>query len=449
MICAGRRESRLKHKRTAAAAVAAAIILLSGCANASSVEELLSPPRLDGEQSEIYDALRAFTNEGITLKYPRSGQYRSAFVVQNIDDEPTDEAIVFYEMPNVTAGSSLRINFLDKQNGHWVSVYDFSAQGSEVESIMFRDLGNGTTTIFVDYLVQSSSDRYTSVMSYSGGAPKELAGIRNIYTGIFDTDGNGTDDLFAISSERTSGITSVSIYGFRDEKFTQIGAANLNSGFAEIRSVCCGMCGSSGTRAVFVDYAFSDGSFGTDAVVCGNGFFFLSPALTPEAIVRSSNSYTPYITCTDADGDGSIEIPATKPFVQYEESPRAEQLCSTDWYYLTRNGTYLQKKFGSFVGTKGDYILIFPDSWSGKITASVSIAEGIVRFNRYSAISGVTGENILTLFGAAGSNLARYEGGNYILLGTSPSTGYSYFAQLGNSDLTPTEAELEQLFRLQ
>lgn len=423
-------------------------MLLSGCAG-GSVEELLSPPRLDGEQSEIYDALRVFTNEGITLKYPRSGQYRSAFVVTDIDDEPSDEAIVFYEMPNVTTGSSLRMNFLDKQNGHWVSVYDFAAQGSEVESIMFRDLGNGRPTIFVNYLVQSSSDRYTSVLTYNQDGPRELAGIRNIYTGIFDTDGNGTEDLFAISSERTSGITSVSIYGFVDDRFSQIGAANLNSGFAEIRNVCCGTCSSAGTRAVFVDYAFSDGSFGTDAVVCGNGFFFLSPALTPETVVRSSNSYTPYLNCIDVDGDGSIEIPATKPFAQYEDSPRAEQLCETMWYFLQRNGTYLQKKYSSFVGTKGDYILLFPESWNGKVTVSASIAEGIVRFNRYNAISGVTGENILKLFGASGNNIARYDNDNYTLLGTSPSTGYSYFIQLGNSDLTPTIDELKQLFRLQ
>ena len=423
-------------------------MIFSGCVNAS-VEELLSPPRLDGEQSEIYDALRAFTNEGITLKYPRSGQYRSAFVVQDIDDEPTDEAIVFYEMPNVTTGSSLRMNFLDKQDGHWVSVYDFAAQGSEVESLMFRDLGNGKTTIFVNYLVQSSSDRSTSVLSYNNGSPRELASIRNIYTGIFDTDGNGTEDLFAISSERSSGITSVSIYGFRDDRFTMMGAANLNSGFAEIRSVCCGNCSPAATRAVFVDYAFSDGSFGTDAVICGDGFFFLSPALTPETVVRTSNSYTPYLTCTDVDGDGNIEIPATKPFAQYEDSPAAEQLCETVWYYLTRNGTYLQKKYGSFVGTKGDYVLIFPEKWNNRVTVSVSIAEGIIRFNRYNAISGVTEENIMKLFSASGNNIARYEGGNYISLGTSPTTGNSYFAQLGDSNLTPTEDELRQLFRLQ
>jgi len=430
------------------AAAAMAALVLSGCTSAS-VEELLSPPRLDGEQTEIYDALRAFTNDSITLKYPRSGQYRSAFVVQNIDDEPTDEAIVFYEMPNVTSGSSLRMNFLDKQNGQWVSVYDFAASGSEVESLMFRDLGNGRTTIFVNYLVQSSSDRATSVLTYNNGTPKELANIRNIYTDIFDADGNGTDDLFVISTERSSGITSAAVYCIDGDNLTRAGMVNLNSGFADIRDVVCGSCSPTGTRAILIDYAFSDGSFGTDGMIHGEGYFFLSPALTPEAVVRSSNSYTPYLKCTDIDGDGTIEIPATKPFAQYEESPRSEQICETVWYYLARNGTYLQKKYSSFVGTKGDYILIFPDSWSGNVTVAASISEGSIRINRYNGISGVKGESIMRIYSAADGNTAKYDTDEYIPLGVSGTTGQAYYAQLDDSTLTPTAEELRELFRLQ
>ena len=105
---------------------------LSSC-SAASVEELLSPPRLDEEQTAIYEALRTAAGGSVSLKYPKSGQYRSAFVVENIDGEPTNEAIVFYEKPNVAEGASIRINFLDMQEEKWVSVYDFAASGSEVE----------------------------------------------------------------------------------------------------------------------------------------------------------------------------------------------------------------------------------------------------------------------------------------------------------------------------
>lgn len=422
-------------------------MLLSGC-SAASVEELLSPPRLDGEQTEIYDALRSCTNGDIILKYPKSGQFRSAFVVKNLDNEPTDEAIVFYETPNVSDGSSLRLNFLDKQNGSWVSVYDFAASGSEVESVRFEDIGLGTETIIVNYLLQSSSDRYTSVMTYSGGTPKELLNIRNIFMEMIDADGNGTGDLFAVSNERVSGNTMAKIYGVRDGALSQLGSVLLNSGFAGIRSAFCGKCGSNDTHAIFVDYAFSDGSAGTDAVIYGNGYFYLSPALDPDITERSTNTFTPYIPSRDIDGDGKVEIPSGLPFPEYEDLPRAEQVNMTLWHSLERGGTVMLDKYRSFVGTKGDYVFLFPENW-GSVTAAVSVAESMVVFNRYDSISGVKGEELMRIYAASDENTDKYATGEYIFLGRSDPTGSSYYAQLTSSPLSPEKDELAKLFIIQ
>ncbi|MBO6231863.1 MAG: hypothetical protein J6O50_14990 [Ruminiclostridium sp.] len=426
---------------------AALVLMLSSCSSAS-VEELLSPPRLDGEQSDIYDALKTFTNGDIILKYPRSGQYRSAFVVRNLDNEPTDESIVFYEMPNVSDGSSLRLNFLDKRDGKWVSVYDLAASGSEVESVLFEDLGIGSTAMIVNYLMQSASDRYTSIMTYSDSAPQELMNIRNIYMDILDADGNEVSDIFAVTNERSSGITMASIYGERDGELARLFTAPLNSGFAGIRNVICGACDENGTRSVAVDYAFSDGSFGTDAIIYNGKYFYLAPVLNPDITIRNSNSYTPYISSKDADGDGCIEIPATVPFPDYADLPLSEQVNMTVWHSLERGGTKFTQKFRSFVGTKGDYIFLFPENWGG-VTASVSISESSVVFNRYDTISNIKGEEMIRIYGAAEGNTGKYETDKYISLGKSDITGYSYYAALTNSPLSPDEETLRSLFMLQ
>ncbi|MBQ7834199.1 MAG: hypothetical protein IJ385_00285, partial [Ruminiclostridium sp.] len=149
-------------KKILSAVTALLVLAAGGCS--TSVEGLLSPPKLDEEQSAIYNALTLSKGGDVHLKYPVSGQYRSAFVVKNIDDEETDEAIVFYETSNVTdGGSSLRLNFLDKQNGEWVSVYDFAALGSEIEKVRFADLGDGGVSVLVTYTIQNSSDSATSI----------------------------------------------------------------------------------------------------------------------------------------------------------------------------------------------------------------------------------------------------------------------------------------------
>ncbi|MBQ3841362.1 MAG: hypothetical protein II820_01590 [Ruminiclostridium sp.] len=422
---------------------AAAVLTLSSCS--AQVEELLSPPRLDGEQTEIYSALRKFTSGDIIFKYPRSGQYRSAFVVTNLDSEPTDEAIVFYEVPNVSDGSSLRMNFLDKQDGKWVSVYDFAASGSEVDSVRFEDLGSGSTMIIVTYLMQSTSDRYTSVMTYSDGFPEELMSVRNIFMDVFDTDGDGSGEMFVITNERPTGSAWSRIYGTKDGKFGELGFTPLNSGFAGIKDVSCGI--TEGLHAVFVDYTFSDGTFGTDAVISGNGYYYLSPALDPDVTLRESNSYTPYIPCMDVDGDGETEIPRTVPFPTFEEMPASERINMTEWYKLTRNATAEVLKYRSFVGTKGDYIFLFPDNWLG-VTAAVSISEGAVVFNRYDNISGTMGEELLRLYGTADSGTDKFEDGGYRYLGRSESTGYSYYAVISESRSAPSDDELEKLFIL-
>ena len=435
----------LKIRKTIPAAVL--LITLCGCSTAS-VEELLSPPRLDGEQTEIYEALRSFTNSDIILKYPRSGQYRSAFVVTDLDNEPTDEAIVFYETPNISDGSSLRMNFLDKQNGTWVSVYDFAASGSEVDSVRFEDLGGESINIIVTYLVQNSTDHYTSIMAYKDGIPEELVNVRNIFMDVFDANGDGVLDVFTITNDRTAGSSVAGIYGSSGEGFGQIAKTRLNSGFAGIKDVVCGAFDEKNTTAVFIDYAFSDGSFGTDAVICTPGFSYLSPVLGPDNIYRLENTYTPYVPCMDIDGDGLIEIPETQPFSDYVDLPDAEKVSATVWYSLDRAGTYKEVKLRSFLGTKGDYMLVFPEKWGSFVTAAVSISDMTVRFNRYNEVDDMPEEVLMTLYTAAEGNTDKYSGSEFVYLGMSDNTGYSYYAKLGTGSRAPTEQELHEMFCL-
>ena len=73
---------------------------LSGCyyyGTGAGTDNLLVPPKLTAKQSEIYKALEEQVGSNINLRYPKTGEYRSAFVIKNIDDEPTNEALVFYQ----------------------------------------------------------------------------------------------------------------------------------------------------------------------------------------------------------------------------------------------------------------------------------------------------------------------------------------------------------------
>ena len=98
------------------AAVCLSCLTMTGCSALNfSVEGLINAPKLTSEQSEIHQALIESVGSNITLKYPKNGEYRSAYVIANIDDEPTDEAMVFYEYTsNGSEEDGLRVNILDK-----------------------------------------------------------------------------------------------------------------------------------------------------------------------------------------------------------------------------------------------------------------------------------------------------------------------------------------------
>ena len=64
----------LISKLTAAAVPA---VFLTGCTFATSIDNLLSPPKLSVEQEQIYNALTDAEGTAISLKYPKSGKFLS------------------------------------------------------------------------------------------------------------------------------------------------------------------------------------------------------------------------------------------------------------------------------------------------------------------------------------------------------------------------------------
>ena len=120
-------------------AAAAACLMLSACTSFSpATDDLMRPPRLTPEQRAINDALDdAALTQNYSLKYPKSGDHRSAFVFHDIDGDGEEEAIVFYE-PSID--NTARIVLLDRQDGVWRSLCDLPGAGQDVEFVAFANI---------------------------------------------------------------------------------------------------------------------------------------------------------------------------------------------------------------------------------------------------------------------------------------------------------------------
>ena len=92
--------------------------------------------------------------------------------------------------------------------------------------------------------------------------------------------------------------------------------------------------------------------------------------------------------------------------------------------------------------------MILPDNWINHVNVYVSISEGTVTFMRYDPFTSTDEGTILTLFGSAEGSGSKYKSDEYIYLGQSETSGYSYYAQIGSAFPSFGEEELRQSFML-
>lgn len=87
-------------KRILLALLLCTSLTLSGCAyGQTGIDGMLKPPKLSDQQNEIYAALQASVGKNITLKYPRTGDFTSAFFVANIDEDRRRRLLFFTKIP--------------------------------------------------------------------------------------------------------------------------------------------------------------------------------------------------------------------------------------------------------------------------------------------------------------------------------------------------------------
>lgn len=366
-------------------------LAFSGCAATPGIEKLLSPPRLTEEQSEIYAALLNSAGKDIKLKYPKSGDYRSAFVMKNIDDEPTEEAIVFCEMSSVKANeNALRMNILDHTEKGWSVVFDLPGLGTDVEEVIFSTLGNGERlNLIVGYSMLNQTEKTLSVVNYSDSKPTELFSGSYSLMKVIDLDMDGTEELITVTQDKATLSTTAGLYSVDSEgKFGKRGDAPMSS--ADYVNVTFGFLADD-VYAMVADYSKGVSTYGTDVLYIVDGKLVnpINLVAEEERISRISNTYISVINSQDIDGDGFIEIPAHTPFPGYESLSRQEQFCATIWYTISNHR--LSEKYYSYFSAKNNYVLYFPSRWKGFVTAKIN-AEG----NEISFFEVVQGKSVTT-----------------------------------------------------
>lgn len=394
----------MQLKRVFAAILSALTALsLSGCSVVNTnIETVVSPPKMTSEQAAIYKALEntGQTGKNIDLKYPQSGENRSAIVLENIDDEESREALVFYESKTQSSmsGGGLRVCLLDQIGGEWVTVWDVAGAGTEVDKVVFLyDSETARKLVIIGFSIENQQQKIYKVFTY------EDKSFNSIFEGnyqvleVYDIDEDGQDEIITVNAESSetdninksavSGTlpvkTKASLIEYRNETFEKIDEIELLGQAVEYNNILKDENNATfGRPALFLDEVLATKSlavtYATEILVCENGK--LKNLVDDGSEDRRLFQQTYRVqapSCDDIDRDGRIEIPNTRLFPGYSESDE-HPMYMTEWYCLTEGELTLSR--ASYINYTQGFGFLLPNEWIDKVTVKSVVENDEISF---------------------------------------------------------------------
>ena len=362
---------------------------MSGCSIGINVDTMLTPPKLSAQQEQIYQALKDTVGSDIRLKYPRRGTYLSAFIIEDIDGDETQEAIVFYEKNSLSSSDAgLRINVLDCIDGEWLSICDRSAEGSEIEKVVISPLGElDRMNIIVGYSTANQSEKYISVYTYGENYLEQTFYHNYALFDVADTgSGNENPDLILLGAANASEQSAyAAVYRLEesDGRYHEY-KYSFKDSYTDFNQLVYGHL-PDGSVALFIDAATGTSNLQTEVLSMEESrlanrlehcYRSSGESYRAEDTVRRSG-----LSCVDVDGDGIPEIPVQSVFLGYEEAAESEQLRQTKW--MTMDEPRLYSEYYSYYNVGDGYAFLLPESWENHVTPVRDTAGGELNFVAY------------------------------------------------------------------
>ncbi len=343
---------------------------LPGCSFTASVESMLSPPRLTVEQEQIYKALQIAAGSQISLKYPKSGKRLSAFIVEDLDGDGSDEAVVFYERArNAVDENPLRICLLDQTDGTWNAISNMQASGAEIDRVDLERLGtNPRTNLVISYSMVDGAEHAAQVFHYEEGTLIENLTVPYSVMALRDLDGNGTTELFVATAAKNAEPAAAKVYALNERGKYVLDELALPDTMSDVSRITYGTL-PVGTGNVTIPAIYLDGMSGATSVrtVVLNYRENLNMLYADSAERILNTERAGGYQTMDIDGDGEAEIPYNMAFNGYSNIPEANMLRMTNWY-VCRNGL-LMREHSSYYSLQNSFVFLMPKRWERGVTA--------------------------------------------------------------------------------
>lgn len=383
-----------RNKNRIIAALAAAVLLCSGCLN-KDMEELFTIPRPSEEYLDLENAIDEVLASGAGYSSPTGGNYRQSVQLMDIDGDGASEAVAFF---SASGENPLKLYVFKNAGDGYETMLRLEGEGTGFASVDYADLdGDGWLEIVTARQLSNELRMLTvySVKDYQATALLTADFAQYVLT---DINGDELKEMFIFRQNLSELTGTVQLCGFTGGSANLTAEESLSNGMESIARIKAGRL-EGGTNAIFVDGTYQGGVV-TDIIALKNGKL--------RNITRSAESGASLSTvrqqvtyCRDIDGDGIVEVPllrnlptagsAVYRVIDWESfSSIGRSKIKATTYHNFSDGWYLTlpKEWGDLVTIRRD------DSVSGERAVIFSLYNGPdMEPSDFLAVYALTGEN--------------------------------------------------------
>ena len=385
-------------------AVAMALVLaltLSGCSFVGlDAQTLMHPPKPTGEKADIHALLESKTDGKMTLKYPRSGDYRSAIITHDMCGDKNDEAMAIYQKGDETSGTN--IMFM-KKDGKWVDMGSFSNPSAQVDKVCFGDLdGDGKDETVVGWGSSLNNTSTICVYYYKNGKMNELK-LEQAYTelAVMDFDGDGRDEIFTANVSVGDQPALARLFRVKDGAVEVMGSCRMDSGVTKYASVQAGLINEK-QNGIVLDGVKNADSLVTELLYWNKKSKVLeSPFYDAKTQTANYTMRNTSVVSKDINGDKIIEVPIVSLMPGHSGEKTDDTAYITNWHrYDTQTNTFV-RVMSMVLNYSDGYWFLMPDMWRGKVTTKMDTVTRTITFYEWKA----AGKNL----GTAGAALLKIQ----------------------------------------
>ena len=342
-------------------------ILLSGCSfRLDSIDDLISPVALSGDNADVQQAVDEYCKSGYSLKIPSGGDYTTSFIFYDLNNDGINEAVAFYE-PSDSVGT-VNMAVISKSSDGWQVVDNIKGGGSDIICVDFCDVNNDSLPeILVCWSIISKSSNYNLCVyrqaDSDGGI--SLSKLTPSVTAekfvCTDLNEDGVNEVLVFCLGSASSSPKAELYSFKENSGRLIGETKLDSSIISYSSIVAGKTDQG--ASVFVDALKTDGQSMVTELIYWSDYYdsIVSPFYSYDTGKTADTTRKNLIRSCDIDNDKTTEIPLN---VAKKNLPK--EISAENWMYY--KNTVLNHKCYSFSCAKDKYILVVKDSEFKKLT---------------------------------------------------------------------------------